>query len=180
VVTAYRYDSGERLKVANRTEKPYRGFTGPYGRLAPPGVLQSRREDIKPMKSIVTAIGMAGLAAGMAFAQAPQGATPGHPHRMEGRREMRRRMMVGYLGLTDRQQTQTKAIFSSAHASARPLRQQLKQVRTDLRAVIGAGQRVNDLAANEGKLRGQLVAIRANAAEQFRQAELRQDKMGHE
>ncbi|HXN46143.1 MAG TPA: hypothetical protein VN893_05845 [Bryobacteraceae bacterium] len=28
--------------------------------------------------------------------------------------------------------------------------------------------RVGDLAANEGKLHGQLVAIRANAAEQFR------------
>jgi len=123
---------------------------------------------MKPMKSILTAIGVAGLAAGMAFAQAPQGATAAHPHRMEGRRAMRRKMMIGYLGLTDQQQTQAKAIFSSAHDSARPLRQQLKQVRVDLHAAIQAGQPVNDLAASEGKLRGQLVAIRANAAEQFR------------
>ncbi len=123
---------------------------------------------MKPMKTVLTAIGVAGLAAGMAFAQAPQGAAAGHPHRMEGRREMRRKMMTGYLGLTDQQQTQAKAIFSSAHDSAQPVRQQLKQVRTDLRAAIEAGQPVNDLAANEGKLRGQLVAIRANAAEQFR------------
>ena len=76
--------------------------------------------------------------------------------------------MIGYLGLTDQQQTQAKAIFSSARESAQPLRQQLKQVRADLRAAIQAGQPVNELAANEGKLRGQLVAIRANAAEQFR------------
>lgn len=121
------------------------------------------------MKSLLTAIGVAGLAAGMAFAQAPQGAAPVHPHRMEARRRaMRRKMMIGYLGLTDQQQTQAKAIFSSAHASAQPLRQQLKQVRADLHAAIQAGHPVNDLAANEGKLRGQLVAIRANAAEQFR------------
>jgi periplasmic protein CpxP/Spy len=123
---------------------------------------------MRPMKSILTAIGVAGLAAGMAFAQAPQGATAGHPHRMGARRAMRRKMMIGYLGLTDQQQTQAKAIFSGAHDSAQPVRQQLKQVRADLRAAIQAGQPVNDLAANEGKLRGQLVAIRANAAEQFR------------
>jgi protein CpxP len=124
---------------------------------------------MKPMKSILTAIGVAGLAAGMAFAQAPQGApAAGHPHRMEARHAMRRKMMIGYLGLTDQQQTQAKAIFSSAHESAQPLRQQLKEVRTELRAAIQAGQPVNDLAANQGKLRGQLVAIRANAAEQFR------------
>ncbi len=81
---------------------------------------------------------------------------------------MRHKMMIGYLGLTEQQQTQAKAIFSSAHESAQPLRRQLKQVRSDLRAAIQAGQPVNDLAANEGKLRGQLVAIRASAAEQFR------------
>ncbi len=123
---------------------------------------------MRPMKTVLTAVGVAGLAAGMAFAQAPQGAAAGHPRRMEGRREMRRKMMIGYLGLTDQQQTQAKAIFSSAHDSAQPVRQQLKQVRADLRAAIQAGQPVNELAANEGKLRGQLVAIRANAAEQFR------------
>ena len=123
---------------------------------------------MKPMKSILTAIGVAGMAAGMAFAQAPQGAADGQAHRTEGRHAMRRKMMMGYLGLTDQQQTQAKAIFSSAHDSAQPLRQQLKQVRADLRAAIEAGQPVNDLAASEGKLRGQLAAIRANAAEQFR------------
>ena len=123
---------------------------------------------MKPMKSILTAAGVSGLAAAMAFAQAPQGTAPAHPHRMEGRRATRRKMMIGYLGLTNQQQTQAKAIFSSAHGSAQPLRQQLKQVRADLHAAIQAGQPVNDLAANEGKLHGQLVAIRANAAEQFR------------
>jgi Spy/CpxP family protein refolding chaperone len=123
---------------------------------------------MKPMKTVLTAIGVAGLAAGMAFAQAPQGAAAGHPHRMEARREMRRKMMIGHLGRTDQQQTQAKAVFSSARDSAQPLRQQLKQVRADMRAAIQAGQPVGDLAANEGKLHGQLVAIRANAAEQFR------------
>ena len=123
---------------------------------------------MKPMKTLCTAIGVAGLAAGMALALAPQGAAADHPHRMEARRAMRRKMMIDSLGLTDQQQTQAKAIFSSAHESAQPLRQQLKQVRADLHAAIQAGQPVNDLAAAEGKLRGQLVAIRANAAEQFR------------
>src|SRR5271169_3183951 len=113
---------------------------------------------MKPMKTVLTAIGVAGLAAGMAFAQAPPGAPPAHLHRMEARLAMRRKMMIGYLGLTDQQQTQAKAIFSNAHQSAQPHRQQLKQVRAELHTAIQAGQPVNDLAASEGKLRGQLTA----------------------
>jgi hypothetical protein len=37
---------------------------------------------MKPMKTVLTAMGVAVLAAGMAFAQAPQGAAAGHPHRI--------------------------------------------------------------------------------------------------
>ena len=79
-----------------------------------------------------------------------------------------RKLMVGYLGLTDQQQAQAKTIFQNARTSTQPIRTQLKQARTDLRAAIRDGKPVDQLAASQGTLMGKLAAVRANAAEQFR------------
>ena len=112
------------------------------------------------------------LATGLIFAQSagtqPGDGATGMHHKRAGRRGAMRKLMVGYLGLTDQQQTQAKTIFQSARTSAQPIRTQLQQAREDLRAAIRDGKPVDQLAANEGTLMGKLAAVRANAAEQFR------------
>ncbi len=125
---------------------------------------------MRPIRTILTALGATGLAATLAFGQATPSEAPAiHAHhQMRARRGNWRKLMAGYLGLTDQQQAKAKSIFASAHESAQPLRQQLKQARADLRSAIQAGQPVDELAANQGKILGQLAGIRANAAEQFR------------
>jgi Spy/CpxP family protein refolding chaperone len=114
----------------------------------------------------------AALATGLVFAQA-SGQTGAPAHRSDhgkpgGRSAVRRKLMAGYLGLTDQQKTQAQTIFSNARESAKPVKEQLRQVRTDLRSAIRDGKPVDQLAATEGSLVGKLAAIRAAAAVQFR------------
>lgn len=80
----------------------------------------------------------------------------------------RQDLLFGYLGLSDAQKTQAQAIFTSARTAAQPITDQLKQARTGLEAAIKAGQPVQTLATTQGNLMGQLIAIHANAQEQFR------------
>ncbi len=77
-------------------------------------------------------------------------------------------LMAGYLGLTDAQKAQIRTIHQTARTQAQPLQQQLRQNRQDLRAAIKAGTAVDTLAAAQGDLLGQLVAIRAKTQEQVR------------
>jgi Spy/CpxP family protein refolding chaperone len=124
---------------------------------------------MKTANSVLWVVAAGALAAGLVFAQAPP--TSGAPHltdRIGARRGQRHKLMAGYLGLTDRQREKAKAIFETAHQSAQPLRQELKQSRMDLRAAIRDGKPVDQLAAARGSLLGRLTAIRAGAAEQFR------------
>jgi Spy/CpxP family protein refolding chaperone len=126
----------------------------------------------------LTAATVAGLAAGMVFAEMParQAATaPEHNqmdsprgNRMKANREVRWKLMTGYLDLTAPQQTKVKAIFSNAREEARPLHKQLREVRAELRAAIRENKPVKELSAKEGNVLGQLAGIRANSAEQFR------------
>jgi len=113
---------------------------------------------------------------GVMLAQQPAGPGPGMGRGrvgavgrgMFGAMGARQDVLFGYLGLTDAQRVQAQTIFNNAKTAAQPIRDQLKQARADLHAAIGAGKPVNDLAAVQGSLMGQLIAIRANAQEQFR------------
>ncbi len=128
------------------------------------------------LNSMMKTAAMAALAGGLAFAQAPnpdasagQPAARQHTARRHGRhRGNWRQLMAGYLNLTPDQQTKAKAIFAGARESAQPIRQQLRDVRTQLRAAVREGEPVDQLAVQQGSLSGKLTAIRAGAMEQFR------------
>jgi Spy/CpxP family protein refolding chaperone len=118
--------------------------------------------------SIVRFAGMAALASGMMFAQAP--APPSQPQSPAQRWQQRRgRMfdrMAARLNLTDAQKEQARAIMQSARQSGRPIAQQLKQNRLALRDAVKAGKSdadIDQLAASTGTLMGQATAIRTKA-----------------
>jgi Spy/CpxP family protein refolding chaperone len=126
------------------------------------------------MKNALKAAGLAAIAAGLVFAQAPVSPVePGSPgHRFEGHKGARRgnwrMLMRNYLGLTDQQKAKAETIFSNERNAARPVREQLRQARAEMRSAIQNGKPVNRIAAGEGNLLGKLAGIRASAAEQFR------------
>jgi Spy/CpxP family protein refolding chaperone len=101
---------------------------------------------------------------GLLLAQGPMGRGAG----MHARGGAMGEVMAGYLGLTDAQKTQIKAIHQDARTQAQPIRQQLRQNHQDLRAAIKTGGPVESLAAAQGNLIGQLTAIRAKSQEQVR------------
>ncbi len=111
------------------------------------------------------------LAAGMAFAQT----TPAKPQAQNGprteRRAMARRHRFQALNLTDAQKQQAKAIFQQARQSAQPMVQQLKQDREAMHAAVKANDaaKIRQLSATEGKLRGEIMAVRENAMAKFYQ-----------
>jgi Spy/CpxP family protein refolding chaperone len=105
------------------------------------------------------------------LAQRPGTAMPAPVHRAGMRRHHKRmngKLFAGYLGLTADQQARAQAIRRDARTAAQPIIQQLRQNRADMRAAIRAGQPVDQIAAARGALLGKLIAIRANAREQFR------------
>ncbi len=78
--------------------------------------------------------------------------------------------LAGYLGLTDAQKTQAKAIFDAADSAAETARGQLAGARNALLAAAKANQnaaQLDALAANVGAIEGQLAAIHAKAIAQF-------------
>lgn len=113
---------------------------------------------------------VAALAAGMSFAQqatpAPQPA-PARP--MAGARARIRNRMMQNLNLTDAQKQQAKAIFQQARQTAQPIRQQLKQNREAMATAVKANDsaQIQSLAATQGTLRGQVMAIRAQSLAKF-------------
>jgi len=112
---------------------------------------------------------VAALAAGMAFAQAPATQTkPVKPGVMARRNAVRKRMMRN-LNLTDAQKQQAKTIFQQAKATAKPVRDQLKQDRQAMAAAIKNNDsvKISQLATAMGSLEGQLAAIRSGAAAKF-------------
>ena len=70
-----------------------------------------------------------------------------------------------YLELTPAQRTEAKTIFQSARQTAMPVRQEMKQVRTEMFQAVRANDKakIDQLSAREGKLQGQLFAIRHEA-----------------
>ena len=117
---------------------------------------------------LIRFVGMAALASGMMFAQAP--ASPAQPQSpAERRQQFRGRMfdrMAAQLNLTDDQKQQAHSIMKSARESAQPINQQLKQNRVALHDAVKAGKPdadIDQLAATTGSLMGQTIAIRTKA-----------------
>jgi periplasmic protein CpxP/Spy len=108
------------------------------------------------------------LAAGMVFAQT---AVVQHPHQGFARHGMVRRRMMKALNLTDAQKQQAKGIFQQARQTNQPVMQQLKQNREALAAAVKANDtaRIEQLTAKQGQLRGQTMAVRAEAMAKFYQ-----------
>ena len=81
----------------------------------------------------------------------------------KGRIGMRGAMMAEFLGLTEAQQADIKKIRTAARDQSKPIRQQLRSSRKALREAVQAGEtsKIETLASEHGKLRGQLVAIGA-------------------
>ena len=120
--------------------------------------------------------GVAALATGMVFAQAPAGSSQsGTTQAQQGRRGFMRRhlnRMAQQLNLTDSQKQQSRAIFQQARQSAQPIRQELRQNREALQAAVKTNQgdpQIQTLAKQQGQLLGQLVAIRTEASAKFYQ-----------
>lgn len=118
--------------------------------------------------TLVRFVGMAALASGMLFAQAP--APPAQPQSPAQRRQQFRGRMfdriAAQLNLTDDQKQQAHSILQSARESAQPIAQQLKQNRLALHDAIKAGKPdadIDQLAATTGNLMGQATAIRTKA-----------------
>ena len=120
-------------------------------------------------ESILKLTAAAALAAGMAFAQTtPAPAQPGTARPHAGRQAMRHRM-VQALNLSDSQKQQAKAIFQQTRQTAKPIADQLKQNREALSAAVKANNvaQIDSLSAQQGTLRGQLLAARSEGMAKF-------------
>jgi protein CpxP len=117
---------------------------------------------------------VAAMATGMALAQTPANpAPPASPTQQaqkpgKMRAAVRHRMMKA-LGLTDAQKQQAKVIFQQAKQQTQPLAQQLKQNREALAAAVKADNvsQIQSLSAQQGNLRGQMLAARSEAMAKF-------------
>jgi periplasmic protein CpxP/Spy len=118
-------------------------------------------------RQFVNLAAVAALATGLVFAQTPSPSPSPNPQ--TGRHQFVRRHRARFaqaLNLTDAQKAQAKTIFQQARESAKPIREQLKQNRLALVTAAKAGKSDADLqqlATQQGQLRGQMVAIRTEA-----------------
>ena len=127
-------------------------------------------------RSFTKAAAIAALAGGMAFAQTqPKTEPPAPAEAHQGRRAAthgRLEHLAQALNLTDSQKQEARTIFQQARESARPVRQELRQNREALTAAAKAGNsnaEIEKLAGNQGRLLGQLAAIRTEASAKFYQ-----------
>jgi Spy/CpxP family protein refolding chaperone len=92
-------------------------------------------------------------------------AQPQPPAAQSQRRANRSQRIANYLGLTAAQTEQAQAEMHAARAATQPVRQQLRQVRQQMFQAIQANDlaRINQLSAQEGSLKGQLMAARFSA-----------------
>ena len=112
-------------------------------------------------------VAIAALAAGMAFAQTAAAATTG-----QGGLKLRaavRQRIIKKLNLTADQKTQAKAIGQQAKTATEPLRTQLQANRQALTAAMKSNNtaQIQSLAAAQGSLQGQVLAIHSAANAKF-------------
>jgi len=132
-------------------------------------------------RSLTKYTAVAALATGIVFAQAPtnnsQPAAPSaqSPSAQQGRHAFmhgRLTRVAQALNLTDAQKQQAREIFQKARQSAQPVRQELKQNREALTAAAKADKsdaEIQKLSTEQGRLFGQMVAIRTEASAKFYQ-----------
>lgn len=117
----------------------------------------------------------AALATGIVFAQAPASNSQLDAPAKQGRRGFMRRhqaRIAQALNLTDSQKQQARTIFQQARQSAQPLRQQLKHNREALAAAAKEGKsdaEIQSLSTEQGRLLGQMTALRTEASAKFYQ-----------
>jgi Spy/CpxP family protein refolding chaperone len=104
----------------------------------------------------------------MAVAQTP---VPGTPPAAERFRHpvFGRQQMMQALNLTAAQRQQADTIFSDARQKAQPIRQEIRQNKTALYAAVKANDtsEIERLSSEQGRLRGQALAIRSEAKAKF-------------
>jgi protein CpxP len=119
-------------------------------------------------RHLITIATVAALAAGMAFAQAA--AAPSKPARagLKLGAAVRQRILAN-LNLTDAQKAQAKEIMQQARMAAQPVRQQLQQGRQSLATAVKNNDtvQIQSLAAAQGALQGQVLAIQSAAKAKF-------------
>ena len=107
------------------------------------------------------------MAGGMLLAmpqESPDQAAP--PATAQHQRAHRRAAhLAKYLNLTPAQEEQAKAEMQSARQSAKPMRQQLKEIRQGMFQAIQANDnaKIDQLSAQEANLKGQISAMRNEA-----------------
>lgn len=113
-------------------------------------------------------VAIAALAAGMAFAQTAATPAASGQGGLKLRAAVRQRIMKE-LNLTADQKTQAKAIMQQAKTAAAPLRTQLQANQEALAAAVKSNDtaQIQSLAAAQGALRGQALAIRSAANAKF-------------
>ncbi len=115
-------------------------------------------------RSSITILTLAALAAGIAFAQTA--AAPAKPANL---RAAVRQRVLARLNLTADQKTQFKTIMQQAKTGVQPLRTELQQNREAMAAAVKSNNtaQIQSLAAAQGALRGQVLAIRSQANAKF-------------
>jgi Spy/CpxP family protein refolding chaperone len=109
------------------------------------------------------------MAAGLLLAQDPATGASQQPANQYPRFARLLNMIATALDLTAAQKEQAQSILADTRQSAQPIRQQLQQSRQSLVAAIKAGDntQIDQIAANQGILQGQLTAIRGKAFAQI-------------
>jgi Spy/CpxP family protein refolding chaperone len=115
-------------------------------------------------RNLISILTVIVLAAGVALAQ--NAAAPNKPANL--RAAVRQRIMAK-LNLTADQKTQFKSIMQQAKTAAEPIRTQLQQNRQALAAAVKSNNtaQIQSLAAAQGALQGQALAIRSAANAKF-------------
>lgn len=103
---------------------------------------------------------VAAIAGGMLLVAAQE--VPNDAPAQTAPRQQRGARLAQYLNLSPAQQSQLQADFQAVRQSAQPIRQQLKQIRTDMSQAIRANDtgKIDQLSAQQANLKGQLSAMR--------------------
>ena len=127
-------------------------------------------------RSIPSCATLAAITAGLVFAQAPSGnSQPGDSSSQQGRQDVTSRhleRLAQIFDLTDSQKENARTIFEQAEQTAQPIRQESQQNVNKLAAAAKADQNegeIQKLAQEQGRLLGQLLAIRTVAWSKFYQ-----------
>jgi Spy/CpxP family protein refolding chaperone len=102
------------------------------------------------------------LATGLLIAQAPRERGGGK----QGGRARMFDMLASRLNLNDAQKEQARAALDAAHQQSRPVAEQLKTAQDALRDAVKTGRtdaEIDQLAARQGELMGQMAAIHTKA-----------------